>query len=119
VVANCERASTQKLASSIVRAVLDVPEFVAKDLPIPATLRNAVAGSYRFDAIDMVLRVTADGAQLVAKGDAEGQQAFRLLFQGEREFRAAFDHTVKLEFDGENRQVTLYQGGRVTTGVRR
>jgi len=119
VISNGERANSQKLAASIVRAVLDLPEVVAKDLPIPAALRDALAGDYRFETIDMVLRVTADGAQLVAKGEAEGQQAFRLMFQGECEFRAAFDHTVKLEFDGEGKNVTLHQGGRVTTGVRR
>ncbi|MFY9345748.1 MAG: serine hydrolase domain-containing protein [Planctomycetota bacterium] len=118
VISNSERASSQKLAGAIVRAVLDLPEFVAKDLPIPAPLREQVAGNYRFDAIGMSLRVAAEGEQLVAKGDAEGQQAFRLLFQGEREFRAMFDHAVKLLFDGDGKQVLLHQGGRIATGVR-
>lgn len=118
VISNGERANSQKLAGAIVRAVLDLPEFVAKDLPIPAALRGALAGDYRFETIGMGLKITADGEQLVAKGDAEGQEAFRLLFQGEREFRAAFDHAVRFDFDAEAKKVTLYQSGRVVQGVR-
>ncbi len=119
VISNGERVSSQKLAGAIVRVVLELPEFVAKDLPIPATLCEALPGDYRFDVIDMVLRVTADGEQLIAEGEGEGQQTFRLMFQGAREFRAALDHTVKLEFDDEGKHVALHQGGRVADGVRR
>jgi hypothetical protein len=118
VISNGERANSQKLAGAIVRAVLDLPDFVAKDLPLPAALRDQLAGDYKFADIDMVLRVRVDGDTLSAKGQAEGQAAFKLLFQGEREFRAAFDHAVKLEFRADGKQVTLLQGGRTVTGDR-
>lgn len=119
VVSNGERANSQRLAGAIVRAVLGIAEFVAKDLPIPAALRESLVGEFHFAELEMALHVTADGEQLVAKGDAEGQQSFRLLYQGEREFRAAFDHAVKLEFGTDGKQVALLQGGRTVTGVRR
>lgn len=119
VISNGERANSQKLAGAIVRAVLGIPEFVAKDLPLPASLRSQLAGDYEFAAIGMVLRVTADGERLTAKGQAEGQEAFGLLFQGEHEFRAAFDHTVKLVFSADGKQLTLHQGGGVFAGARR
>lgn len=45
VLSNGERASSQKLAEAIVRAVLGLQEFVAKDLPLPAALRDQLAGA--------------------------------------------------------------------------
>lgn len=118
VVSNCEHASSQRLADAIVRKVLALPDFVAKDLPIPAALREQLAGDYPFTEIGMTLRVHADGEHLVAQGQAEDQMEFRLLFQGGREFRAAFDHAVKLEFSADGKQLTLYQNSRVATATR-
>lgn len=118
VISNGERANSQKLAGAIVRAVLDLPEFVAKDLPLPATLRDQLAGDYRFVDIGMVLRVSAAGDTLRAKGQAEGQSEFKLLYQGEREFRAAFDHAVKLAFSADGKKLELLQGGRTIFGER-
>lgn len=119
VISNGERANSQKLATAIVRAVLDLPEPVAKDIPLPAALRDQLAGTYDFADIGMALVVTAVGDKLRAKGDAEGQQAFELLYQGERAFRAAFDHSVRLEWSEDAAVLTLHQGGRVATGKRR
>ena len=119
VISNSERANAQKLAGAIVRAVLDIAEFVAKDLPLPAAQRDACVGVYDFPEVGMALHVMADGEKLQAKGDADGQQAFSLLFQGGREFRAAFDHAVKLEWSEDGKSVQLHQGGRVAAGHRR
>jgi len=119
VVSNGERANSQKLAGAIVRAVLDVKAFVAKDLPLPVELRDRFVGTYDFPEIGMALEVTAVGDKLQGKGDAEGQVAFELLFQGGREFRAAFDHAVKLEWSEDGASLQLHQGGRAASGKRR
>jgi CubicO group peptidase (beta-lactamase class C family) len=119
VISNGERASSQKLAGAIVRAVLDIAEFVAKDLPLPAAQRDGCVGVYDLPEIGMALHVTAAGEKLQAKGDAEGQGAFTLLFQGGREFRASFDHAVKLEWSEDGKSLQLHQGGGVFAGKRR
>lgn len=118
VISNGEHANSQKLAGAIVRAVLDLPGFVAKDLPLPAELRTRLVGGYTFADLGMVLRIAGDGEKLTAKGEAEGQGAFGLLFQGDGEFRASFDHEVKLVFSADGKQLTLHQGGGVFTGAR-
>lgn len=119
VISNGERANSQKLAAAIVRTALGLQQFVAKDLPLPATLRDQLAGTYTFADIGMKLAVTVDGDKLQAKGEGPDQSAFQLLFQGSREFRAAFDHAVKLEWSDDGRRVTLHQGGAVIVGERR
>lgn len=119
VISNGEAASSHKLANAIVRAVLGLAEAVAKDLPLPEELRDRLVGLYDFPEVGMALRVTAAGAKLQAKGEAEGQETFALLFQGEREFRAAFDHTVKLVWSEDGQTLLLHQGGRVATGKRK
>ncbi|MBL8755821.1 MAG: beta-lactamase family protein [Planctomycetes bacterium] len=119
VISNGEHANSQKLAGAIVRVVLDIAEFVAKDLALPATQRDGMVGVYDFPEVGMALHVTAMGEKLQAKGDAEGQEAFSLLFQGGREFRASFDHAVKLEWSEDGKSIQLHQGGRVAAGKRR
>ena len=119
VISNSERANSQRLAGAIVRAVLDVADFVAKDLPLPVAQRDGCVGVYDFPEVGMALHVTVVGEKLQAKGDAEGQGEFALLFQGGREFRAAFDHAVKLEWSEDGKSIQLHQGGRVVSGKRR
>ena len=119
VLSNSELASSQKLAGTIVRAMLDVADDVAEDLPLPEALRESLVGVYDFQGIGMALRVTAVGERLEAKGEDEDQQSFGLLYQGEREFRASFDHSVKLVWSEDAATLTLYQGGRVADGKRR
>ncbi|MCB9885826.1 MAG: beta-lactamase family protein [Planctomycetes bacterium] len=118
VISNCDRASSDKLAKGIARAVLGVPEFVAKDLPVPAELRTACAGDYDFKDVGLVLSITVDGEKLRGQGKADGQQPFAMLFQGGREFRAAFDHEVRLVFGEDGKALVLHQGGGVFTGRR-
>jgi CubicO group peptidase (beta-lactamase class C family) len=118
VVSNGERASSQKLAAAIVREVLGLPEVLAKDLPLPTALRDELVGDYAFADLGTSLRVTAVGDKLAAKGQAEGQRAFGLMFQGGREFRADFDHSVRLEWSSDGKSLTLHQNGRVAAGVR-
>ncbi len=118
VISNSERASADKLAQDLTRAVLGVAKFVAKDDAIPADLLAALPGTFTLPDVGMDLAITAKDGKLFAKGQAEGQGAFRLLFQGEREFRAAFDHEIKVVFTADGKQLTLHQGGGVFAGTR-
>jgi len=111
VISNCERASSDRLAKAIVQAVLALEQFVAKDLPVPATVRATFVGDFTFADIGMVLHVSENGERLRGKGEGEGQQAFDLQWQGEGEFRAAFDPDVKFVFRADGKELTLHQRG--------
>jgi CubicO group peptidase (beta-lactamase class C family) len=119
VVSNSEHASAQKLSHAIVRCVLDIAVFQAKDVALPAELRDRLAGEYDMPDVGMSLAVTQNGERLQAKGSGEGQAAFDLLYQGGLEFRASFDHEVKLMFREDGRELTLLQNGRTLAGKRR
>lgn len=64
----------------------------------------------------MVVAVQARDGKLFAKGEAEGQDEFRLQFQGGRVFRASFDSEVRLEFSADWKELTLAQGGGLFVG---
>jgi hypothetical protein len=119
VISNCSQASADRLARDIVRTVLGIEKAAAKDLPIPADVATAAAGTFTFAELGMDLAVTAQDGKLFAQGQAEGQGRFRLLFQGEREFRAVFDADVKLVFGADWKSLTLHQGPGVFTGARK
>ena len=119
VISNCTQASADRLARDIVRTVLGIEKTEAKDLPIPADVAAAAAGTFTFAAIGMDLAITAKDGKLFAQRQAEGQGRFRLLFQDEREFRAAFDPDVELVFGADWKTVTLHQGPGVFAGTRK
>ena len=112
VLANSEDANATRLSVRIARAALGIPEPVVRDLPLSAADRARFEGSYRLtDAL--TLRVFSQGDSLMSQ--ATGQSSFRLLYQGEREFRPSFDNNVRVVFevDASGRATTLilYQGG--------
>lgn len=119
VISNCSQASADRLARDIVRTVLGIEKTEAKDLPIPADVVAAAAGTFTFADLGMDLAITAKDGKLFAQGQAEGQGRFRLQFQGEREFRAAFDPDVKLVFGADWKSLTLHQGPGVFAGARK
>jgi D-alanyl-D-alanine carboxypeptidase len=87
------------------------------DLPLSAEDRDRYVGVYDLDVIRV--RIFEDGEHLMAQGD--GQSAFRLLYQGEHEFRASFDPAVRLTFTVEPDapvRLTLHQGGASYAGER-
>ena len=118
VVSNSERASSDRLAKEIARAVLGISKPAVKDEAIPAELLQKLVGEFDLKDMGMALAITAKGAELFAQGKAKGQGEFRLMFQGELEFRAVFDADVKLVFTADGKQLTLHQGGGVFAGVR-
>lgn len=118
VVSNGEHADSEKLSEAIVHAVLGVEAFVAKDLPLTAEVRDLCVGEFHMEALGMTFAVTKKGDKLRGQAKAEGQGAFELLWQGGLEFRASFDHEVKLVFTADGKEMTLYQGRGVFSGKR-
>ncbi|MBL8750132.1 MAG: beta-lactamase family protein [Planctomycetes bacterium] len=118
VIGNAEAASSEKLAHEVVQAVLGIEKFVAKDEPLPADLRDRLAGEYDLADVGMALVVTAEGDRLRAKGKAPGQEVFGLLYQGSLEFRASFDHEVRIVFSADGKELTLHQNGGAFVGHR-
>lgn len=118
VISNSEPANSDRLARAIVQAVLGIEKFQARDVTLPAELRDTLVGEYDMADIGMVLAVTKNGDRLRAQGKAAGQGAFDLLYQGDFEFRASFDHEVRLVFSPDGKTVTLHQGGGTFVGSR-
>jgi D-alanyl-D-alanine carboxypeptidase len=118
VISNSERASSDELSRAIVREVLRVPAFAAKNLPQPAELRARLVGDYEMEQLGVTFAVTEQGDRLRGQAKAPGQGAFDLLWQGGLEFRASFDHAVKIVFSDDGKAMTLHQGGGVFTGER-
>lgn len=116
VISNSERLSPQRVAKDIVRAVLGIEKAQAKDLPVDAATAQRVAGAYRIEQLDMQLEVRAADGKVTVQ--AEGQGAFRALWQGEGEFRAEFDTDVRLVFAADGKSFTLHQGGGVFVAKR-
>lgn len=118
VISNSERADSDEVAETIVRAVLGIEKFVAKDLPLTAEVRDLCLGNFHMAELGVTFAVTKNGEKLRGRAQAEGQGAFDLLWQGGLEFRASFDHEVKLVFTADGKEMTLHQGRGVYTGKR-
>lgn len=89
-----------------------------QDLPIPAEVRARYAGNYSLTGTPLDIRIFENGDQLMAQ--ATNQPAFRLLWQGGSEFRAAFDTDVRLVWGSDPAGgFTLYQGGAALRGERK
>lgn len=117
VISNGEELSSGKLAEAIAYAALGIERPAVKDEPIPADLIARLSGEYSFAEIGMELKVFERGGKLMLQGS--GQGAFRVLWQGELEFRAEFDTDVKAVFAADAKSLVIHQGGRKSTGVRK
>jgi len=118
VISNSEMADASEVSEAIVRAVLGIEKFVAKDLPLTPEVRDLCVGDFHMEALGVTFAVTKDGDKLRGLARAEGQQAFDLLWQGGLEFRASFDNDVKIVFTADGKELTLHQGRGVHTGKR-
>jgi D-alanyl-D-alanine carboxypeptidase len=117
VLANSEAAPAGLIATRLARAALGLPEPEVRDLSLAPAERARYHGTY--DLGPLQLRVFDDGDNLVAQG--AGQPPIRLLAQGNHEFRASFDTSVRLVFRVEGERavsMTLHQGGAVIEGRR-
>ncbi|MDQ3606503.1 MAG: beta-lactamase family protein [Gemmatimonadota bacterium] len=110
VLQNTDSRDPALTEDAVARAVLGIAAPEVKDLPLSAAEGERYAGTY--DLGPMQIRVFVDGERVMAQGT--GQPAFRLLYQGNHEFRASFDERTRLVFEvsGERAEsFTLYQGG--------
>lgn len=123
VISNGEPLKSGRVADAIGRAVLGIETAEVKDVPITPEVMKRIAGRYRLPAIGMDCTIWEDGGRAMLQASAEGQVAFPLLWQGAdvrggHEFRASFDHEVRLIFADDGRSFTLTQGGREAAATR-
>ncbi len=117
VISNGEPLSSAKLADAIAYAVLGIEPAAVKDEPISIELIDQVTGDYVFAGIQLDAIVFEREGKLMLQGS--GQRAFRLLWQGNLEFRAEFDTDVRVVFAADGASVVLHQGGGKFDGVRK
>jgi CubicO group peptidase (beta-lactamase class C family) len=108
-------ASSGRILNDIAQAALGIEKTVAKDVPIPADVMKQIVGDYKL--MEMDVRIWDEGGKAMVR--PQGQEAFQILWQGPtpegsggNEFRASFDHEVKLLFADDGQSFTLFQGGR-------
>jgi len=111
VISNSEHLNAQRVAEDIAYEVLGLQRPVAADKPTTAELRALIAGDYTIDALGMNIRVFEKDGKVMTQ--AEGQDAFAILWQGEMAFRASFDPGVKLVWSQAGKSFELHQGGGV------
>ena len=112
------RANSGRLCNRIAGAALGIEEEPVADLDVAPELAARLAGLYTFaDAgLDLETRISIEDGRLTAA--PAGQGTFRLLYQGDLEFRASFDNSVIVAFDDSDDDApapgfTLFQGGNV------
>ncbi|MBK7878794.1 MAG: beta-lactamase family protein [Planctomycetes bacterium] len=111
VISNGEALRSEDVEAELVWIALGLPRPTPKDLAIPADKLSKLAGVYTIGLLNMQADVTAEGGKLFLKARAPGQEKFRLLYQGESEFRAEFDPKVKVLFSSDGASFRLFQGG--------
>lgn len=107
----------KSVAEDIAMAVLGLEREKAKDESTTAKQRARLVGSYRIDEIGMNLRVTEKDGKLIVQAD--GQPAFPVLWQGGEEFRASFDHSVRLVWNADGKAFELHQGGAIVVAKKK
>ena len=116
LIANSDAVSSERIARDIARAALGIEKPAVKDLAIDEPQRQQFKGTYKFNDIPLDARVFEQDESIMVQ--ATNQPAFKLLYQGEREFRASFDTDVRLVFAEDFQSFTLYQGGAELQAVR-
>jgi hypothetical protein len=120
VLANNEAANAANSANQLARIVLTLDKPTVRDLAMAPAERARYLGS--FDIGGLPLQVLEDGERLMLQGlGGPGAPPMRLLAQGDHEFRARFDPSVRVVFRVENelaRLLTLHQFGSVLEGRR-
>jgi CubicO group peptidase (beta-lactamase class C family) len=117
VLTNNEAANAANIANQLSRIVLDLEQPTIRDLTMTPAERALYTGSY--DTGGLQIHVLDDDARLMIEG--LGNAPMRLLAQGNHEFRARFDPSVRVVFRVENqraRSLTLHQFATVLAGRR-
>lgn len=112
VISNSQDVSSGDLLNEIANVALGLPKEEIRDLELTAQQLQRYAGTYKLADVPLEARIfTRDGKLFL---QATNQPEFRLMAQGEHEFRADFDNSVKLVFavDGDSAPTfMLHQGG--------
>jgi D-alanyl-D-alanine carboxypeptidase len=112
VICNSPTGSS-RILNDIAQEVVGIEKVVAKDVPIPAQMMKRITGDYTLMKMDV--KIWDEGGKAMVQ--PQKQDAFQILWQGPdtsggNEFRASFDHQVKLLFANDAQSFTLFQGGR-------
>jgi hypothetical protein len=117
VLVNTAPGHPDQVEQAVARAALGLARIVAKDLPLTTAERARYLGTY--DLGQLQVRIfERDG---VLMGQATGQSALRMMYQGEQTFLLDAPEAIKLvfELDGERAtRFTLHQGGAVMPAPR-
>jgi CubicO group peptidase (beta-lactamase class C family) len=116
VISNGPPVNAGRIAREIGRAALGIEMTEVKHEPVTPELMKKVAGNYTLEEIGMDCTVWEEDGKAMLTASAEGQVGFELLWQGAdvnggNEFRADFDHEVKIVFAEDGQSFTLHQGG--------
>lgn len=109
--ANYEAANTADVVNRLSRVMLELEEPTVRDLVMTAAERERYTGGYGIGATK--IRVLEDGERLVMQG--LGATPMRLMAQGNHEFRARLDPSVRVVFRVEKeraRLLTLHRFGQ-------
>ncbi len=120
VISNSESVPSSLVAGEIARAALGIAHEFA-DLPLTAAELEPLIGAYRIDEIELDFVVTAADGKLFLQGT--GEPPVPVMAQGDCEFRATWDPSLKITFDppapGEKSpSFTLHQHGETFRAVR-
>ena len=102
-----------RIANDILKEVVGIEKVVAKDEPVSGELMKRIVGNYKLKEMDV--KIWDEGGKAMVQ--PQGQEAFAILWQGAdvskgNEFRASFDHEVKMLYADDYQSFTLFQGGR-------
>jgi D-alanyl-D-alanine carboxypeptidase len=96
VISNSEAVPSAVLEKEIAREALGIAPRL-KDLALPAAELESFVGNYRINQIELDFAVTVVRGKLFVQGP--GQPPVPVLAQGDSEFRASWDPSVRIVFD--------------------
>jgi D-alanyl-D-alanine carboxypeptidase len=119
VISNGQNAPSAALLNTIADVALGLPKDEIRDLVLTAEQMRRYLGTYKLADVPLEAKVFIRDGKLFAQ--ATNQPEFRLMPQGNHEFRADFDNAVKLVFGAEGDEASsfiLHQGGGKVTASR-
>jgi D-alanyl-D-alanine carboxypeptidase len=96
VISNSEAVDAGRVAMRIAAAVLGVEEEPALDLAVEQAVIDRITGTYRLEQIGLELALRGRDERVFVQATA--QPEVPLLYQGDGEFRAEFDPSLRITF---------------------
>lgn len=110
VISNCG-LSAEAVAADLTYELLSLKRPQDRQESIDKNLLAALPGTYACPKAGMDLRIFAKDGKLFAQGSRKGQGKFGLLHQGNGEFCASFDESVRVIFTPDGSSLVLHQAG--------